>query len=281
MDLSSEDIQKYVTEFAPTAISYLVRIVGVLILIWVAFKVAGALERRIRSLLEGRKFDAALCRFFASMVRWVVILAAVIACLGIFGIETTSFAAVIASAGVAIGLAFQGTLSNFSAGIMILTFRPFTIGDYIKAAATEGIVAEIGLFVTELDTLDNRRIFVPNSEVIGGTIENYTRNPVRRVDIDVGVAYEDDLERTRKVLSDAAEAITGRDPGKGHEIFLKGLGESSVDWQVRVWCKSVDYWDVWDATTYATKAALDKAGLTIPFPQLDVHPDPANTNKVA
>lgn len=276
MDLSSEQIQKYITEFAPVAVGYLVRIVGVLVALWIAFKIAGALERRIRAVLEGRNFDQALCRFFASIVRWLVILAAVIGCLGVFGIETTSFAAVLGAAGVAIGLAFQGTLSNFSAGIMILTFRPFTIDDYIKAASTEGIVAEIGLFVTELNTLDNRRIFVPNSEVIGGIIENYTRNPVRRVDIDVGVAYEDGLERTRQVLSEAAAAVPGRDPGKGHEIFLKGLGESSVDWQVRVWCKAADYWDVWDATTHATKSALDKAGLTIPFPQLDVHPDAAN-----
>lgn len=274
MDLSDLDINQTITELAPTALGYGVRIIGVLFAIWVAFKIAGAIERKIRSVLEGRKLDKALSRFFANMVRWLIILAAVIACLGVFGIETTSFAAILGAAGVAIGLGFQGTLSNFSAGVMILTFRPFTIGDYVLAGGKEGIVSEIGLFVIELNTLDNRRVIVPNSKVTADTIENYNSNPERRVDIDVGVAYGEDLDKTVAVLQQAAAQVPGRIAEKPPEIFLSKLGASSVDWQVRVWCKPADYWGVWHETTKRTKQALDAAGLTIPFPQLDVHQFP-------
>lgn len=273
MDLSSIDIQKSVTELMPLIVTYALRIIGVLIAIWFAFKIARVTERRVRDNLERREVDTALSRFFASAVRWTILLAAVIACLGVFGIETTSFAAVLGAAGIAIGLAFQGTLSNFSAGVMVLTFRPFTIGDYVNIAGNAGTVKEIGLFVTELDTVDNRRVLVPNSKVIGDVIVNFTHNKVRRVDIDVGVAYSDDLDKTRAILDKAASEVPGRDAELGHVIFLKSLGASSVDWQVRVWCKSEDYWKVWDETTRRAKQALDKAGLTIPFPQLDVHTD--------
>lgn len=255
------------------------KVLGVLLAIWLAFRLARWLESRVTATLEARNFDKALSIFFGSAVRWLLIVMAILGCLGVFGVETTSFAAVIGAASLAVGLAFQGTLSNFSAGVMILTFRPFSIGDYIKVAGQEGNVAEIGLFVTSIDTLDNRRVILPNSQVIAGTIENVTHHEVRRVDIDVGVAYGADLDQARKVLDGAATGIEGRHPEHGHQIFLKGLGDSSVDFQVRVWCKTEDYWDVWDRTVDAVKKGLDSEKVEIPFPQMDLHVKdmPANT----
>ena len=132
---------------------------------------------------------------------------------------------------------------------------------------------EIGLFTTAVDTLDNRRVIIPNGTVIAGTIENHSHNVYRRVDIDVGVAYDSDLDKVREVLEAAAAEVPGRHPEGGHQIILLGLGGSSVDWQVRVHCEPKDYWDVWDATVLATKKALDAAGISIPFPQMDVHMD--------
>ncbi|MBL4687492.1 MAG: mechanosensitive ion channel [Nannocystaceae bacterium] len=251
--------------------SYATKIIGVLIAIWLSFKVAAWAEKTVTAALKARKFDEALSLFFGSLVRWLLIVMAVLGCLGVFGVETTSFAALIGAAGLAIGLSFQGTLSNFAAGIMILTFRPFAIGDYIKVGSEEGIVKEIGLFITAIDTLDNRRIIIPNSGVIAGNIENVTHNSHRRVDIDVGVSYATDIDAARKALDEAAAGVEGRDSERGHQIFLKGLGESSVDFQVRVWCKTADYWTVWDRTVEAVKKTLDSNEVEIPFPQMDLH----------
>ena len=256
-------------EMVPTLIDYGVKIIGVLIGLWVAFRVAAWLETLVVKNLKKRKFDEALTLFFGSLSRWGLILLSVIALLGIFGVETTSFAAVIGAAGLAIGLAFQGTLSNFSAGVMLLTFRPFSIGDYIKSGGQEGVVAEIGLFVTALDTLDNQRVILPNSAVISGNIVNVTHHDARRVDINVGVAYDADLKQVREDLDKAAGSLEGRIE-QGHQIFLASMGASSVDFQVRIWCKTSDYWDVWDRGTQAVKEALDAANISIPFPQREV-----------
>jgi len=278
--MTLDKIYKMLEGLTPQLTSYALRIVGVLLVLWLAFKIANALQRRITKGLKKKDFDETLSIFFGTLARWLIILGAVLACLGVFGIETTSFAAVIGAAGLAVGLAFQGTLSNFAAGIMLLVFRPFRVGDLVETAGKLGIIKEIGLFVTELDTLDHRHIIVPNSKVAGDIIENYTANDLRRVDIDVGVVYSADIEETRKALEKAAKSVPGRDKKEGHQIMLKGLGASSVDWQVRVWCDTDIYWDVWQDTITAVKRELDAAGLGIPFPQMDVHLD-GSLDKVA
>ena len=265
-------MDELLSSILPTLIDYGVKVIGVLIGLWIAFRIASWVEGRVVKTLKQRKFDEALTLFFGSMARWGVILIAVSSCLGVFGVEATSFAAVIGAAGLAVGLAFQGTLSNFASGVMILTFRPFNIGDYIKSGGEEGVVAEIGLFVTTLDTVDNQRVILPNSAVIGGNIVNVTHHDERRVDIKVGVSYDADLKVVRDVLDKAASSIEGR-IDKGHQIFLASMGDSSVDFQVRVWCKTADYWDVWDRGTQVVKLALDAANINIPYPQMDVHLD--------
>ncbi len=268
---AASEASSLLQELTPQLVNYGVKIVGVLIALWVSFRVANWAQGKVTTTLKTRKFDEALSIFFGSLSKWVLLLAAVVACLSIFGIDTTSFAAVLGAAGLAIGLAFQGTLSNFAAGVMILTFRPFTVGDFINVGGLAGTVREVALFTVAIDTLDNKRIIIPNSKVTEGSIENVTANDFRRVDINVGVAYDADLNHVRKTLDAAAEKIEGRDDQRGHQIFLKELGDSSVNFQVRVWCKTSDYWDVWDRTVQAAKEALDAEKIVIPFPQLDLH----------
>lgn len=254
--------------------TYGVRILGVLFALVIALRIAGWTRSLVEKSLSKAKFDPTLTRFFANSSRWGVLLLATLGCLGVFGIETTSFAAVIGAAGLSIGLAFQGTLSSFSAGIMLLIFRPFKVGDIVQVSGDTGTVEAIDLFTTSLDTPDNRRIILPNSSVFGSTIENLSFHPERRVDVEVGTDYGADLDATRKILETAAGTVPKQVSGREPQIFLASLGGSSVDWQVRVWCHPDDYWAVKEATTRATKMALDEAGIGIPFPQLDVHLDP-------
>ncbi len=254
----------------PLLTSYGLRIVGVLAAIWISFRIATWLQDRVTAGLRARSFDETLSIFFGNVLRWLTIVAAVLACLGVFGIETTSFAAIIGAAGLAVGLAFQGTLSNFAAGVMLLVFRPFKVGDYIVAAGKEGTVAELGLFVTAIDTLDNRRIYVGNTAVGGGPIENYTAHPVRRVDIDVNVAGSEDIDATRRALDAAAEQVPGRDATLGSQVFLNGFGVGMVKWQVRVWCTPAAYWDVWQATVRAVGYELASAKIAMPTPAMNV-----------
>jgi small conductance mechanosensitive channel len=248
-----------------------IKIIGVVVAVIAGWMIAGWLSKRLANALEGRGIDATVARFLANIVRWGVIVVVIVGCLGVFGIETTSFAAVLASAGLAVGLAFQGTLSNFAAGVMLVVFRPFKSGDVVKVAGVVGACEEIDLFTTLLKTPDARRIIIPNSQIVGAIIENLSHFEERRVDISVGVAYDASVGGTRDVLEKAASQINGvlKDPAPA--AFLHSLGDSAVTWQVRVWCKADDYWDVYEATTRKTKEALDEAGLGIPYATMDVN----------
>lgn len=248
------------------------RLVGVIVALFIAWIVAGWLRRMALRKLE-RRFDTMLAQFFANLVRYAVITLAVIGCLGVFGIQTASFAAVLAAMGLAIGLAFQGTLSNFASGVMLLVFRPFKVGDVVNVAGETGKVKELELFTTELVTADNRRIIVPNSEVFGKKIINLTHYPTRRVEVPVGTDYSADLDATRKVLEGVTSSVEGVLDDPPPQVFLSELGDSSIAWQVRVHVKTEDFWLVHERVVRATKRALDEAGIGIPFPQQDVHFD--------
>jgi small conductance mechanosensitive channel len=265
------DTNKLLVVVIPFVTTFGIRVIGVIAVIWIAIKIAGALQNGVTRGLRQRKFDETLSIFFGNMLRWLVIVGTVLACLSLFGIETTSFAAVIGAAGLAVGLTFQGTLSNFAAGVMLLVFRPFKVGDYIVAAGKEGTVAELGLFVTAIDTPDNRRIYVGNTAVGAGVIENYTAHPARRVDIDVNIAGGEDIDASRKALEAAGELIPGRDAKLGSQVFLKGFGGGMVSWQVRVWCAPVSYWDVWQATVRAVGYELGEAKIAMPTPAMNVN----------
>lgn len=269
--MSPEQVEKITETLAPLLVSWGVKIVGVLLLLWIGLRVASWFGDKITTKLEGREFDKSLSRFFGQLVRWGVTAGVVLACLGVFGVETTSFAAVIGAAGLAIGLAFQGTLGNFAAGVLLLVFRPFKVGDVVSTGGKIGAIVEIGLFTCTLDTADNRRIIVGNTAVASGTIENITHHKKRRVDVDVGVDYGADIDETRKQLEKAIELVDTRLQDGAHQVFLKNLGDSSVNWQLRIWCKTEDYWTVWQETVRAIKMQLDEAALNIPFPTMQVH----------
>lgn len=217
--------------------------------------------------------EETLARFLGNMVRYLVLFAGGIAILGTMGVETSSFAAVLAAAGFAVGMALSGMLGNVAAGVMLLFFRPFKVGDVANAGGTTGKVIEIGLFTTTFDTPDNRRIIVPNGSIFGGTIENVSFHDTRRVAVAVGTDYGADIDKTREVLLAAAKACTDvlQDPEPG--VVLTGLGGSSIDWSVRVWCNAADFWAVTDQLTRDVKYALDNAEIGIPYPQMDVHID--------
>jgi len=198
---------------------------------------------------------------------------ALVTALSLFGFEMTSFAAVLGASVLAIGLAFQGTLSNLAAGVMLLIFRPFKVGDVVEIGGESGTVFEIDLFNTAIDSFQNQRIILPNSGVFGSTITNITYHPYRRADVNVGVSYDADLDRTREVLEQAAAAVEGKRDDPAPAVVLLGLGDSSVNWVVRVWADGPVFWDVYQATVRSVKQHLDEAGLSIPFPQMDVHLD--------
>ena len=271
------DIEALLGTISEFGVTWGIKIVGVIVALFVAWLFAGWAQRTINKRLTGR-FDPSLTKFFASLIRYAVIGGAIVGCLGVFGIETASFAALIAAMGLAIGLAFQGTLSNFAAGVMLLIFRPFKVDDLVIIDGRVGVVEGIELFTTLINTPDNRKVIIPNGAVFSNTIENLTHNPARRVDIPVGVDYGADIDEVRSVLEAAVPEIPGIMSDPEPQVFLEGLGASSVDWQVRVWCDPEDYWDVYQATIRASKKALDTAGISIPFPQQDLHLDPDVTD---
>ena len=261
---SPEALGRFLLEIAPSAITALLLLFATLIC-------ASWLQRLVRAAMQRAKIEETLARFFGKLARWAVLVIGTLLILDAFGVETASFAVVLGAMGLAVGLALQGTLGNFAAGVLLLVFRPYKVGDVVSLSGNVGKVDEIDLFCTTLDTVDNRRIIVPNGAIMGATIENITHHSMRRVDVPVGAEYSASVDATRAALEKAAARVPERQAEKGHQIVLTGLGGSSVDWQVRVWCKTEDYFACLESTVRSAKLALDEAGIGIPFPQMDVH----------
>ena len=217
------------------------------------------------------KVEETLARFLGNIVKYAIMAAGGVAILGTLGIETTSFAAVLAAVGFAIGMALSGTLGNVASGVMLLLFRPFKVGDVVNAAGITAKVIEIGLFHTVFDTVDNRRIIVPNAKISDDTIENITFHDLRRCDITVGIAYDADVDEGRAVLERVCAEAEGGLNDPAPQVYLSELGASSVDFALRVWCNAADYWALRERLMRDSKKALDAAGIGIPFPQRDVH----------
>ena len=248
--------------FVPAAMALILLIAGYLVASFVGRMVGSTVSKRI---------DKTIGRFAGKMVQNSIMVLVALGALGYFGIDVTSFAAILAAAGFAVGMALQGTLSNFAAGIMLLVFRPFHVDDYIKVGDVEGSVEEIDLFTTKLNTPDNRHVIMPNGNIFGETMQNYSHNSARRADISVGVAYEADTRMTRKILEEAISNIPGSLNTPAPTVVLVALGDSAVNWQARVWSAPADYHAVKEQTTEAVKFALDRAGISIPYPQMDIH----------
>ena len=252
--------------------TYGLDVIGAIIILVVGWWLAGRISALVRKALSRSKHvDATLEGFFASLVRYAIIIFTIIAVLNQFGVQTTSFIAVLGAAGLAIGLALQGTLSNIAAGVMLLIFRPFQVGDFIDGGGVTGTVKSISLFITEMATPDNVKIIVPNADLWGTAIKNFSANPKRRVDFVFGIGYGDDINKATKEIL----AIVGKDERVDAEpapmCVVGNLGDSSVDLTVRVWCNAADYWGIKFDNTKAVKERFDKVGISIPFPQRDVH----------
>ncbi len=265
---SGLEIQQLIETFVlPWAISIIMAIVIFLIGKF-AVKI---LVKLARKLMTKAKVDEILINFIASIISTVLLLFVIIAALDQLGVNTTSMIALIGAAGLAIGLALQGTLQNLASGVMLIIFRPFNASDFVEVAGVSGIVEEIGIFTTTMRTPDNREIIIPNGEVFGGTITNYSKRNTRRVDMVFGIGYDDDLLKAKEIIA----RILGEDgrilADPAPTIAVGELADSSVNFKVRPWCKTADYWDVYGDTHEKIKLAFDAEGISIPYPQMDVH----------
>ena len=248
-------------------------IVQAIILIVVVLLVASWVRKIVTGAASKARVEITLAKFFGTLAKWAVLVLGAITILQTFGIQATSFAAVVAALGFAIGMAMSGTLGNVASGVMLLIFRPFKVGDYVNLGGTAGTVDEIDLFTTTLDTPDKRRLIVPNGSIFGSIIENVSHHTTRRVEVNVGTEYSADIDKTREVLMGAVTNVEGGLTDPEPVVYLLELGGSSINWAVRVWCVSADYWAVRERLTRDVKYALDGAGIGIPFPQMDLHID--------
>jgi small conductance mechanosensitive channel len=271
LNLAGTSAQDAVNMIVTLVSTWGLRMIGALAVLIIGRWIAGRIRKGVTRALERASTDPTLVPFLASMVYYLAIAVVVIAVLNLFGVQTTSLIAVLGAAGLAVGLALQGTLSNFASGVMLLSFRPFKVGEYVDVGGTAGTVAEIGLFTCRLNTPDNVQIIVPNSDVYGQTIRNYAANPTRRNDLIIGISYDDDIgkamETIEKVVTSDERVL--KDPET--VIAVLELGDSSVNIVVRPWCTKEDYWNLRFDLTRRIKEELEAAGCSIPFPQRDVH----------
>jgi small conductance mechanosensitive channel len=252
-------------------ITYGPNILFAILTLIVGLWIVNIISRGFRRMLEKSETDPALITFSASLVSILLKIMVWITALGVLGVEMTSFIAVLAAAGLAIGLALSGTLQNFAGGVMILLFKPFKVGHFIDAQGYTGTVKEIQIFVTILNTPDNKVVIIPNGPLATGSLTNFSMMPTRRVDWTFGIAYGDDVDKAAKVLKElmnADERIL-KDPEPF--VAVKELGDSSVDFTVRAWVNAADFWGVFFSMNERVYKTFDKEGLTIPFPQRDVH----------
>jgi len=245
---------------------YGIKIIGAIAIWIIGSWIIKNIMKGAKKIMAKRDLDESLQKFLTNLISWILKILLIIAILGKLGVETTSFAAILAAAGLAIGMALQGSLSNFAGGVMIMLFKPFKIGDLIEAQGELGSVKEIEIFTTKLLTPQNKLVIIPNGVLSNGNIVNYSAEGVLKIFHTIGVSYDADIKQTKKVLMDVLTAHPKvlKDPAP--MVSVSGLGESSVDFAVRPACKVEDYWDVFFDTTEQIKEALDAAGIEIPYP---------------
>jgi len=257
-------IQEYATVYG-------IKILGAVAILIIGLWIAKLITKSFNKMLRKKGTDDTLNKFFTAMVRIALIAFVVIAAISQAGIETTSFIAVLGAAGLAVGLALQGSLANFASGVMLIIFKPIKVGDYVEGGGIEGDVEEIGIFVTTLVSRDNKVIFVPNSKMTSDNIINHTLKDVRRVDLVFGIGYSDDINKSKdaivEVFKENSKVLSDPEP----DVFVSELGDSSVNFVVRPWCKTDHFWDVYFEITEAIKKKFDDQNIQIPFPQRDVH----------
>lgn len=266
-----ENLEGLLKQAPDLVMTYGLKILFAIIIFFVGKYFSGVAQKLVRKLLNSRKIDPTVVSFVANLTWAVVFVFTVIATLGQIGVQTASLVAVIGAAGLAIGLALQGSLSNFASGVLMVLFRPCRVGDYIEAAGIAGTVDEITIFSTKLRTPDNKVIVAPNSAIMNGTITNYSASENRRIDLVIGVSYSADIALTKKVLTDILDnnQYVLKDPS--YTVGLSELANSSINFVVRPWVKTADYWTARFEILEQIKNALDAANIEIPFPQMDIH----------
>ena len=254
-----------------SGVDFGLKLLVAIVIFYVGRLAAKFLTKALRKLMQKQEVDPILETFVCNLVYWVVMLFVIIAAINHVGIETTSLIAVMGAAGLAVGLALQGSLSNFAAGVLIVIFRPYRVGDFVEAAGISGSVLSVQILTTILKTGDNKQIIVPNSQIMSSIITNYSANDTRRVDMTIGVSYDDDLDKVRKTLQELIDADERILTDPECLIAVAALADSSVNFIVRPWVKSGDYWGVTFDLTEAIKKRFDQEGISFPFPQQDVH----------
>lgn len=260
-----------ITFLKTSALDFGINLITAIVIFYVGRIVVRLITRGLRRVMKAQQVDPTLVSFVSNLVNMVLLVLVVIAAIGALGVQTTSFIAILGAAGLAVGLALQGSLSNFASGVLIIIFRPYKVGDWIEGAGVAGSVVSVQILTTILKTGDNKQVIVPNSQIMGDIITNYSANETRRVDLVVGVSYDDDLDKTRSVLEEliAADDRILDDPAP--TIAVSELADSSVNFVVRPWVNTADYWAVTFDLTEAIKKRFDQEGISFPFPQQDVH----------
>lgn len=274
MNEINTDVNKYLDMAIQYGAEYGIRIIGAIAIFIIGKWVAKKLSGLIKKLMERGDIDPTLSGFIASIIDILLMVVVVLAAIKNLGIDTTSFIAILGAAGLAVGLALQGTLGNIGSGVILILFRPFEVGDFISAGGESGTVEAITLFNTTLKTPDNKVILIPNAAVASGNITNFSAKEERRVDFVFGIGYDDDLKLAKATLQEIIDADDRilKDPESF--IGVGELGDSSVNFTVRVWVKASDYWDVHFDTIEKVKLTFDEKGISIPYPQMDIHLDP-------
>jgi small conductance mechanosensitive channel len=270
-DLSGIDWAGLLDKAQTIGVDFGIKAIVAILIFYVGRMVARIVSSTMRKIMQKQEVDKILETFVSNLVYWLLMTFVIIAAINQLGIQTTSLIAVIGAAGLAVGLALQGSLANFAAGVLIVLFRPYRVGDFVEAAGIAGVIQQVQILTTVMKTGDNKQIIVPNSQIMGSIITNYSINETRRVDLVFGVSYSDDLDKVRailKELTDADERIL-----KDLECVIKvaELADSSVNFICRPWVKTPDYWAVYWDLTEAVKKRFDQEGISIPFPQQDVH----------
>jgi small conductance mechanosensitive channel len=259
------------TTIQTTGVDLGINLVTAIVIFFIGKWVVNLVVKGLMKAMQKGDIDTTLRRFIANLARMLLMLFVIIAAINALGVQTASLIALLGAAGLAVGLALQGSLSNFAAGVLIVLFRPYKVGDWIEGGGVSGAVEEVQILTTVLKTGDNKRVIIPNSQIMGTTITNYSANETRRVDLVVGVSYGDDLDKVRKELESlvAADDRILEDPAV--TIAVSELADSSVNFVLRPWVKTADYWGVYFDLTEAIKKRFDEVGISIPFPQQDVY----------
>lgn len=262
--------QEWLKGHGDTIIQYGWNVVAACILFFIGKIISQLLSKGIEKLLLRRKVDVTVVHFCSALIRYITLAFSIIAALGRLGIETSSIIAVIGAAGLAVGLALQGSLSNFAAGVLLVTLRPFRAGNLVQIGQINGVVQVVHIFSTTMLTADNKEVIIPNGKIIADSIINFSRHPYRRIDLSIAVGYDSMLQEVKNVIKSVIDSDKRIDKQRGVTVRLAELGASSLNFTVRVWVKNGDYWDTYYDLLEGIKESLDEYNISIPYPQMDI-----------